>query len=472
MMRVRLLANGFQIRSSFASFLHTNSLADFISSGVGSLDDLESHLNNCSEIPITHSLITQVIDSCTNTSTATTSRRLLRFFSWCHSKNPSDLGADVFNRAIRAFASMGDLTAVGVAVSDLQKAGHVISPETFAVVVDTLVKAGKEDDAVKLFRCLERKKMLPNSSSLNVVQALCSKGHARKAEGVVYHHKDELSKESMAIVVQRSLLHGWCVNGNAREARRVMEEMKSQGIPPSLLSYNDLLRCVCHRNLKFNPSALVSEATDILTEMRSSGVSPTAASFNILLSHLGSAKRVKEAYRVLYLMREGKASCAPDWVSYFLVVRVLYLTGRFVRGNRLVDQMLKDGLAPGAKFYHGLIGVLCGVEKVDHALLMFDRMRKRVFGQDCGPTYDLLIEKLCRSGGFEEGTNLWDEAVQRGIALECSSDLLDPSKTKVFKPTRPLKNLQSQDYKKVGYKVSKVLVKPKRRLARKKDQKA
>uniref|UniRef100_A0A0D3HDT8 non-specific serine/threonine protein kinase n=1 Tax=Oryza barthii TaxID=65489 RepID=A0A0D3HDT8_9ORYZ len=319
---------------------------------------------------------------------------------------------------------MGDLTAMRIAVADAEKDGRRMSPETFTVVVEALVKLGKEDEAVRLFRGLERQRLLPRrdagdggegvwSSSLAMVQALCMKGHAREAQGVVWHHKSELSVEPMVSIVQRSLLHGWCIHGNAKEARRVLDDIKSSCTPLGLPSFNDYLHCLCHRNLKFNPSALVTEAMDVLAEMRSYGVTPDASSLNILLSCLGRARRVKESYRILYLMREGKAGCSPDWVSYYLVVRVLYLTGRIIRGKRLVDDMLESGVLPTAKFFHGLIGVLCGTEKVDHGLDMF-RLMKRCQLVDTH-TYDLLIEKLCRNGRFENGKELWDDAKKNGF---------------------------------------------------------
>ncbi|XP_065869230.1 pentatricopeptide repeat-containing protein At5g61370, mitochondrial-like [Euphorbia lathyris] len=53
-----------------------------------------------------------------------------------------------------------------------------------------------------------------------------------------------------------------------------------------------------------------------------------------------------------------------------------------------------------------------------------------------GPIYDVLIPKLCRGGNYEKGRELWDEAVAMGVSLQSSIDVLDPSVTEVFKPTR------------------------------------
>ncbi|XP_062205182.1 pentatricopeptide repeat-containing protein At5g61370, mitochondrial-like [Phragmites australis] len=431
---------------------------DVVCFGAGSLDEVGCRLDRLGVLAtaVSPALVGRVIDSCRESGDS--GRRLLRFLAWCRSKNPEAVTDDALDRAVRALARAGDLTAMKIAIDEAEKDKRRMEPETFTAVVEALVKAGKEDEAVRLFRGLERQRLLPErgigvggdgvwSSSLTMVQALCMRGHAREAQGVVWHHKSELSAEPMVSIIQRSLLHGWCIQGNAKEARRVLDDMKSSGVPLGLPSFNDFLHCLCHRNLRFNPSALVPEAMDVLAEMRSYSVTPAASSFNILLSCLGRARRVKEAYRILYLIREGKAGCSPDWVSYYLVIRVLYLTGRIIRGKRLVDAMLESRVLPTAKFFHGLIGVLCGIEQVDHALDLF-KLMKRCQLVD-GQTYDLLIEKLCRNGRFEVGRELWDDATKSGLLLRCSEDLLDPLKTEVFRPACPAQRLSPQSYKRL-----------------------
>lgn len=335
------------------------------------------------------------------------------------------------------FAEKKDAVALDILVSEFPKEHRVMEIETFSLVAEALVKLDKEDAAVGIFKNLDKFKCRRDGQAVvSIVHALCSKGHAKKAEGVVWHHRSKIS--GFESCVYKSILHGWCVFGNVKEARRALGEMKSMGIEVDVFCYNALLRCLCKRNLKFNPSALVPEATNVIVEMRSWKIAPTAATFNILLSCLGKTRRMKEAHRVLYTMR--KLGCSPDWVSYYLVVRVMYLSGRFGKGNDLVDLMLEAGLMPLPRFYHDLVGVLCGVERVGHALKLFDRMKKAGIG-DYGPVYDLLIPKLCRSGEFEKGKLLWNEAMDMGITLQSSSDVLDPAITDVFKPVKKIKEV-------------------------------
>lgn len=411
------------------SFYGTNTtmlegLCKVVTSTAGGLDELESSLNRFRP-SLSSSLVTQVVDSCKHEAPT---RRLLRFFLWSHKKLKSHLEDKDFNHVIRVMADKKDHTAMELLISDLREDGRVLESDTFRLVAETLVKLGREDEALGIFKNLDKFKCPQDGFIVNaIVRALCAKGHAKKAEGVVYHHKDKISSE-MESCIYRSLLHGWSLQGKVKEARKVMKEMKKSGTP-DLFCYHTFLRCLCEKNLKCNPSGLVPEAMNVMMEMRSYMIAPTSITYNILLSCLGKTRRVRESCRVLELMKSS--SCSPDWVSYYLVARVLYLTGRFGKGNKVVDEMIERGLTPDHKFYYDLIGILCGVERVNFALELFQRMKRSLLG-GYGPVYDVIIPKLCRGGDFIKGRELWEEAVVMGVALNCASDVLDPWKTEVF----------------------------------------
>lgn len=429
---------------NFFGFSHSNllstlasqevqELGGIISTSTGGLDDLESSLKNF-RTSLTSSLVTQVIDSC---KTEASTRRLLRFFLWSHKNLKCGLEDKDYNYALRVFACNKDHIAMDILMTDLKKEGRTMETQTFGIVAEALVKIGREDEALGVFKNLHKYNCPQDSFTVTaIISALCTKGHAKRAEGVVWHHKDKIS--GLEPCVYRSLLYGWSEQKNVKEARRIMKEMKSNGIMPDLFCYNTILRCLCERNLQRNPSGLVPEALNVMIEMRSFGVSPTSISYNILLSCLGRTRRIKESCRILNTMK--KTGCSPDWMSYYLVARVLYLSRRFGKGNKIVDEMIGAGLIPDCKFYYDLIGILCALERPHYALELFDQMKKYSLG-GYGPVYDVLIPKFCRGGDFEKGRELWDEAMNMGVSLCCSSDVLDPSITEVLKPTRKVEKI-------------------------------
>ncbi|XP_050224782.1 pentatricopeptide repeat-containing protein At5g61370, mitochondrial [Mercurialis annua] len=409
--------------------LELQEICKVVSSSIGSLDDLESSLNGF-RICLTSAIVNQIIDCCKHEAPT---RSLLRFFLWSNKRSDFDTKDEDFNHAIRVLAEKKDHTAMQILISDLRKEGRVMEPQTFGLVAENLVKLGREDDALGIFKNLDKFNCSQDGETVTaMISALCAKGLARKAYGVFWHHKDKIS-EVMKPCVYRSLIYGWSVQKNVKEARKVIQEMKGDGVMPDLFSFNTFLKCLCEGNVLRNPSGLVPESLNVMMEMRTYKIEPNSNSYNILLSCLGRVRRVQESCRILESMK--KSGCDPDWVSYYLVVKLLYITGRFGKGNKTVDEMIEMGLVPDRKFYYDLIGVLCGVERVNFALELFERMKRNSLG-GYGPVYDVLIPKLCRGGNFDKGKELWDEAMAMGVTLHCSNDVLDPLITKVFKPTR------------------------------------
>nr|XP_043631229.1 pentatricopeptide repeat-containing protein At5g61370, mitochondrial-like [Erigeron canadensis] len=420
--------------SNYSTSSDVEKLCDVVSHGVGSLDDLEASLDKL-KVSCCSSVVTQVLDFSKRDAPV---RRLLRFFSWSEKHVDVRLEDKDYNHAIRVFAEKKDFLALDMLISNIGKENRVMESSTFSIVAESLVKLGRVDEALGVFKNLAKLRCPQDCTTVTaIVSALCSKGHVKRAEGVIYHHKDKISSANLKHLIYRNLLHGWSMQENVKESRRILKDMKGAGISPDLFCYNTFLKCLCKKNLKYNPSGLVPEALNVMIEMRTYAIAPTTVSYNILLSCLGRTRRVKESLQILDTMR--KAGCSPDWVSYYLVARVLYLTGRFGKGKQMVDQMIEDGLVPERKFYYDLIGILCGVERVNYALELFDLMKKSSLG-GYETVYDLLIPKLCSTGEFEKGRELYEEAIAMGLTLECSSDVLNPLITKVFKPTRKLED--------------------------------
>ncbi|XP_010523036.1 PREDICTED: pentatricopeptide repeat-containing protein At5g61370, mitochondrial [Tarenaya hassleriana] len=438
-------------------------LCRVVSSPVGGLDDLEEMLNRVS-VSVSSKLVTQVIDSCRNETSA---RRLLRFFSWSRRNPGSCLDDKEFNYVLRVLAEKRDHTAIQLLLSDIREEKLAMDRQTFGLVAESLVKLGREEEALGIFKSLDKFSCPQDSFTVTaIISALCSRGHVKKALGVLHHHKEIILGNELC--VYRSLLYGLSIQKNVKEARKVIQEMKSAGIAPDIFCYNTLLSCLCERNVRRNPSGLVPEALNVMSEMRSYKISPTSISYNILLSSLGRVRRVKESCRILEQMKQS--GCDPDSTSYYLVTRMLYLTGRFGKGNKVVDEMIERGLKPECKIYYDLIGILCGVKRVNLAIELFEKMKRNSVG-GYGAVYDVLIQKLCKGGDFERGRELWNEAMSLGVTLRCSVDLLDPSVTEAFEPTKKKEVISMEDYDALKAKMQLKMSKTKPKCKSKKKQK-
>ena len=145
-------------------------LCSVVSNGLGSLDDLEASLDRF-DASFTSSLVSQIIDSCKNEAPT---RRILRFFLWSSKKLKCKLEDDDFNYAIQVFAEKNDLKAIDILVSDLSNEGREMKAQTFGIVAETLVNLGREDDALGLFKNLDKFKCSYDSITVTaIVNALC-----------------------------------------------------------------------------------------------------------------------------------------------------------------------------------------------------------------------------------------------------------------------------------------------------------
>lgn len=420
--------------------------------GGGDLEELEANLNQSGIIP-TPPLMEQVIHRCGDEAIC---RRILGFFNWCIRQPGCHLSDEFFNNVLDLFARKNDLKAMEMLVADMRREGRQLELKTFAHVTERLVRAGRDKEAVGLFIRLSGLEY--QRAFRIVVCALCEKGFAERAETLIKHMKKKLPLDE---IIFNSLIHGWCVKGNSEEARRVMEDMRSHGFRPGLIAYNSLLKCICKTLAEKDPSKLMHEGNNIVVEMQRNEVSPNQFTFNILISHLCKIRSINAAHKQFRKME--KCGCSPNSVTYVLLIKTMYLTDRLVDGDKMLDRMIEAGFKPDAKTFHSFIAVLCGNERVDHALCVLSRMEGDSEGKS--KLFHLLIGKLCRSGQFDKAQLLWNEAAPKGLTLDFCPDLLDPTKTEVCRPVRKeRKKLECDNKRAMKRKKTKILfVKKKKR---------
>lgn len=255
-----------------------------------------------------------------------------------------------------------------------------------------------------------------------IVAKLCDHGYANYAEKMVKSLANEFFPNEYVCDV---LIKGWCVDGKLEEARRLAREMYRGGFEIGAVAYNAILDCVCKLCRIKDPSRVLSEADDVLVDMDAAGVPRNTETFNVLMSNLCKIRRTEDAVRLFYRM--GEWGCYPDATSFVVLIRSLYQAARVGEGDEMIDRMRSAGYgdALDKKAYFGFLKILCGIERIDHALNVFAKMK----ADGCKPgvqTYDLLMEKLYAHGRVEKAKALFNEAVGNGVPIEPKVYKLDP----------------------------------------------
>lgn len=291
-------------------------------------------------------------------------------------------------------------------------------------MIDRLVRAGRDRETVGFFERMEREYgFVRNRESLKlVVEKLCDHGFASCAEKMVNNAAHEIFPDEG---ICDMLVRGWCVDGKLDEAKRLAGEIGRGGFELGTVAYNAILDCVCKLCRKKDPFRLQSEAEKILLEMDYAGIPRDTQTFNVLISNLCKLRQTEEALKLFDRM--GEWGCKPDSNTFLVLINSLYQAARVGEGDEMIDRMKSAGFGEvlDKKAYFGFLTILCGIERIDHAMKVFANM----MNDGCEPgvkTYDLLIGNLCAHGRAEQANALFRKAQKRGVPVEPKVYKLDP----------------------------------------------
>lgn len=345
------------------------------------------------------------------------------FFTWVSSKTTPEFKIDdeVYSFFIDYFGRRKDFKVF----HDVLVGGKgVVGVKTFASSIDRLIRAGRPAQAVTFFEKMEGDYGIARDrESLNLlVTKLCENGNANYAEKMVKSLANEFFPDQYTCDM---LIKGWCVDGKLEEARRLAREMYRGGFEIGTVAYNAILDCVCKLCRVKDPFKLQSEAESILVDMDAAGVPRNTETFNILISNLCKLRRTEDAMQLFFRM--GEWGCSPDETTFVVLTRSLYKAARVGEGDEMIDRMKSAGFgdALDKKAYYGFLKILCGIERINHALSVFAKMKE----DGCKPgvkTYDLLIGKLYAHGRAEKANALFNEAVNNGVSIESKVYKMDP----------------------------------------------
>ncbi|XP_068650226.1 small ribosomal subunit protein mL104 (rPPR9) [Aristolochia californica] len=367
---------------------------------------LEAHF---SHLTFDQSLVQQVLNL-----SADAGRKVLTFRDWL-SRHPKAVKTDdVFlSNFVEYLGRNNDFKAI----HDLLAAGCGIAGEKcFTAAVDRLARAGRPTQVVQFFEKMEKDYGIARDRGKVsvVVSSLCGNGFTGHAERFVKKIADEFFPDEM---ICDTLVRGWSAEGKLDEARRLVGEITRGGFDLGTAAYNSILDCVCKLCRKKDPFRLQSEAEKILLEMDVKGIPRNVETFNVLIANYAKIRKTEDALKLFDRMHEW--GCSPDATTYILVIRSLYQAARFGEGDEYIDRMKSTGFGKylDKKAYYGFIKILCGIERIEHAMKVFAMMKR----DGCQPgikTYGLLIEKLATHDLADRANAVFREAVRKKLPVE------------------------------------------------------
>ncbi|GJN11100.1 hypothetical protein PR202_ga29266 [Eleusine coracana subsp. coracana] len=247
-----------------------------------------------------------------------------------------------------------------------------------------------------------------------------SRHGCRQAGGFPSHAERAVKKVANEIFPDDNictlLVSGYANAGKLDHALRLIGETRRGGFQPGLDAYNAVLDCVCRLCRKKDPLRMSAEAEKFLVDMEANGIPRDAGTFRVLITNLCKIRKTEDAMNLF--RRMGEWGCLPDADTFLVLIRSLYQAARISEGDEMMTWMRSAGFGDklDRKVYYGFIKILCGIERVEHAVKVFRMMKG--YGHAPGvKSYSLLIENLSRHNLGDRANALFREAVARGVPL-------------------------------------------------------
>ncbi|XP_062219546.1 pentatricopeptide repeat-containing protein At3g04130, mitochondrial [Phragmites australis] len=399
----------------------------------GSVEDLVRSLGaECSEIRLTSSIADSLLCRFGDDW-----KSALGFFQWAQSRGGGYAHTPyACNRMVDLLGKMRQIDRMWDLLSDMHCRG-MVTVETVAKSIRRLAGARRWKDAIVLFDKLEDMGLERNTETMNVLlDALCKEKKIELAREVFAVLSPHIAADAYTFNI---FVHGWCSMHKIDEAMWTIEEMKSRGFPPTVITYTAVLEAYCkQRNFR--------RVYEVLDSMCSQGCHPNVITYTMIMTSLAKCERFEEALSVSHRMKSS--GCNPDTLFYNSLINLLGKAGHLFEASQVFRvEMPRNDVPRNLVTYNTMISILCHYGRDDDALSVLKEME----AQSCKPdlqtyqpllrlflsrrgrgddvhrvlselinksglgldldTYTLLIHGLCRVGEIDWAYRLYDEMV-------------------------------------------------------------
>lgn len=204
------------------------------------------------------------------------------------------------------------------------------------------------------------------------------------------------------VVTYNTIIKAHLHSGDARRARSCMDTMRSAGIQPNCITYNELMDAMIRKD----PHG----AWSLVEEMRSLGLQPNHVTCSILLKSIQPNSRSSEVERVL-----GVLDNMEDDMDEVLLSSVCEACIRVGRGDLLQKQLKRQQGAGGVQVQgahtYGSIIRACGYIEDLAGVWRAWREMKRRHVMPTSITIGCMVEALVSNGEVEAGYELIREVM-------------------------------------------------------------
>merc|ERR1719337_539008 len=144
------------------------------------------------------------------------------------------------------------------------------------------------------------------------------------------------------------MLKGHCQNGNVQEGFAILRQMKkNKGLKPDEIVYNSLLDGCAQNNL-------VEDGLRLLEEMQSQGIPPSNFTLSLLVKLMNRARRLNQAFSLVEDITK-KYNFKPNVHVYTNLAQACVANQQLPRGIAILEQMISERITPDSRTYSILV---------------------------------------------------------------------------------------------------------------------
>ncbi|VFQ72207.1 unnamed protein product [Cuscuta campestris] len=257
----------------------------------------------------------------------------------------------------------------------------------------------RTDQARGLFFEMQKWRCHPDAETYNaLINAHGRAGQWRWAKNIM---EDMLCA---AIPPSRStynnLINACGSSGNWREALKICKKMTENGCGPDLVTHNIVLSA-------YKSGAQYSKALSYFELMKGTNIRPDTTTLNVVIHCLVKLGLYDKAIDIFNSMREKRAECGPDIVTFTTIMHMYSACGQIENSEAVFSYMLAEGVRPNIVSYNTLLGAYATQGMSGKALLVLNEMKRHGMRPDI-VSYTSLLNAYGRSQQPEKAMEIFE----------------------------------------------------------------
>ncbi|KAI3467663.1 hypothetical protein Pfo_024326 [Paulownia fortunei] len=356
------------------------------------------HDFGCNKIHINHSLVARLLHRFQDDWKSAFG--VLRWVETCSGYKPLP---ELYDKLVDILGKMKQMEKMKALVEEMRE-DHLVSLNTIAKMMRRFAGAGDWKDAVKMFDELENFGLEQNTESMNLLlDTLCKEKKVEQARAIFLELKSHILPN---LNTYNIFIHGWCKIKRVEEAQWTIQEMKGHGFRPCVISYSTIIQFYCFQSNFYR-------VNDLLDEMEAQGCPPNVVTFTTVMHSLTKSGDLKEALQIAERMKS--VGCKPDTQFYNALIHTLGRAGHVEEALYVfTKEMPQNKVIPNTSTYNTMIAMFCHHRQEQRALQYLRNLENSPYCKPDVQSFYPLLKLYFRDGKTDECLiSLLDDMVKK-----------------------------------------------------------